>query len=51
MVISVGADNRFGHPCNEVLEWLKGLPVYRTDEDGVVEIITDGTRVWVETEQ
>ena len=50
VVISVGADNHFGHPCAEVVERLDGFPVYRTDEQGVVEVITDGTRVWVETE-
>ena len=28
-----------------------GLLVYRPDEQGVVEVITDGTRLWVETER
>jgi len=59
VVISVGADNDFGHPCAGVLERLEaragrsrsGLPVYRTDEQGAVEIISDGTRVWIETER
>jgi len=51
VVISVGADNRFGHPCAGVLERLGDVPVYRTDEQGVVEVISDGTRVWVETER
>jgi competence protein ComEC len=51
VVISVGADNDFGHPCTEVLERLEGLPAYRTDEQGVVEVITDGAQVWVETER
>lgn len=50
VVISVGADNRFGHPCDEVLERLGDLPVYRTDEQGAVEVVSDGTQVWVETE-
>ncbi len=50
VVISVGAENRFGHPCAEVLERLAELPVYRTDEHGAVEIVSDGARVWVETE-
>jgi competence protein ComEC len=50
-VISVGAENRFGHPCAEALERLAGLPVYRTDEQGAIEVISDGSRVWVETEQ
>jgi competence protein ComEC len=51
VVISVGADNRFGHPCDEVLERLGHLPVYRTDEHGAVEIVSDGTRMWVEAER
>jgi len=49
VVISVGADNDFGHPCAGVLERLEEITVYRTDEQGVVEIVTDGARVWVET--
>jgi hypothetical protein len=28
-----------------------GLPVYRTDEQGVMEVISDGGQVWVETER
>jgi competence protein ComEC len=51
VVISVGADNTFGHPCDEVLERLEGLPTYRTDERGAVEIVSDGGQVWVETER
>jgi competence protein ComEC len=50
VVISVGTDNDFGQPCAEVLERLEGLLVFRTDEDGVVEVISDGGRVWVKTE-
>jgi len=51
VVISVGADNRFGHPAPEVLERYAafGLPVLRTDEHSTVELITDGRRLWVET--
>ncbi len=51
VVISVGADNDFGHPCADVMERLDGLPVYRTDEQGVVEVVSDGARVWVKTER
>lgn len=49
VVISVGADNRFGYPCAGMLERLGDLPVYRTDERGAVEVISDGMQVWVET--
>ncbi len=48
-VISVGADNKFGHPCEDVLDRLADLPVYRTDEHGAVELISDGVKMWVET--
>jgi competence protein ComEC len=51
VVISVGVDNRFGHPCDEVLERLGDIPMYRTDEQGAIEIVSDGTRVWVEVER
>lgn len=39
-VISVGSTNRFGHPHDEVLERLdeRGIPVLRTDRDGLIEI-------------
>ncbi len=36
-VVSVGADNKFGHPAMEVLDRLKNIPVWRTDIDGAVE--------------
>jgi len=49
-VISVGADNRFGHPAPEVLTRYteQGISVLRTDEVGTIEFITDGERLWVE---
>jgi len=50
-VISVGTDNTFGHPGPEVVERLIDRlgedNVYRTDENGTVELITDGERLWV----
>lgn len=51
VVISVGQDNRFGHPAPEVLERYAafGLPILRTDQRGTVEFVTDGRRLWVET--
>jgi competence protein ComEC len=52
-VISVGADNTFGHPSPEVTERLIDRlgedNVYRTDEDGTIEFITDGESLWVRT--
>ena len=50
-VISVGSDNTFGHPSGEVLERLNGATVYRTDQQGTIELSTDGKRLWVKTER
>ncbi|NLG50984.1 MAG: DNA internalization-related competence protein ComEC/Rec2 [Chloroflexi bacterium] len=49
-VISVGADNRFGHPGADVLQRLElaDCQVFRTDEQGTVEVVTDGQRCWVQ---
>jgi len=46
-VIQVGADNPFGHPSPEVLKRLAGVPVYRTDKQGRVEVVSDGKKLWV----
>jgi competence protein ComEC len=50
-VISVGRDNTFGHPDEEVVNRLSDRlsenNVYRTDWDGTIEFITDGERLWV----
>jgi competence protein ComEC len=51
VVISVGAGNMFGHPSDEVLARLANRPVLRTDLSGTVEIISDGMRLWVNTER
>jgi competence protein ComEC len=54
-VICVGADNPFGHPNPEVLARLVDRlgedDVYRTDEDGSIKFITDGKRLWVQTDR
>jgi competence protein ComEC len=53
-VLSVGADNRFGHPHPDVLDRLAGLgnvEVLRTDQQGTIEFTTDGRRMWVHTER
>ncbi|GAB6158128.1 DNA internalization-related competence protein ComEC/Rec2 [Desulfotomaculum varum] len=50
-VISVGANNRFGHPAETTLECLKELNcnIYRTDQQGAVMLNTDGTKWTVKT--
>ncbi len=49
-VIMVGAGNSFGHPTEEVLMRLErvGSRIWRTDEQGEIEIVSDGLRYWVE---
>lgn len=44
VVISCGADNRFGHPSEETMEKLRrrDINVYRTDRDGTIDCLTDG---------
>jgi competence protein ComEC len=53
-VISVGADNRFGHPKQEVLDRLDAIgsvTTLRTDEQGTIEFVTDGQRLWIRTQR
>lgn len=54
-VISVGADNRFGHPSADVVGRLRGFVgeggLFQTAESGTVEFITDGETLWVRTER
>ncbi|MFH0750153.1 MAG: MBL fold metallo-hydrolase [Candidatus Gottesmanbacteria bacterium] len=49
-IISVGK-NSFGHPAPETIQQLekRGMRVMRTDQDGNIEIITDGTSWTVKT--
>ena len=54
-VISVGADNRFGHPNADVAqrlhEFVGESGLYLTSERGTVEFITDGETLWARTER
>ena len=54
-VISAGADNPFGHPSPEVLERLEATlgedRVYLTSQTGTIEFVTDGEKLWVQTEK
>lgn len=48
--ISVGENNRYGHPSAEVIERLRlySSKMYLTKEDGAITINTDGNRIWIE---
>ncbi len=50
-VIAVGADNPFRYPQRELLDRLDGLAVYRTDEDGSIELVSDGSTYRLEGER
>ena len=48
-IISVGKNNRYGHPTDEILKMLNDVNVktYRTDEMRDIEVITDGKDFWM----
>ena len=50
-VISVGANNDYGHPQEKILNKLKqkNIEIYRTDLNGDIVIITDGINLKVRT--
>ena len=43
-IISVGANNRYGHPAQTALDLLKNhnIKTLRTDKNGAVEVVSDG---------
>jgi len=47
-VISVGADNKFGHPHPDVLKRLGEIPIWRTDQEGSIEFVRLGEG-WVKS--
>lgn len=51
-IISVGADNPYGHPHAETLDLLKrlGVTVFRTDLNGTIYVRSDGMSYSVKTE-
>jgi len=48
VVISVGANNSYGHPAVAMLARAAavGATVLRTDEVGTIELVSDGRRMW-----
>lgn len=47
-LVSVGKNNRYGHPAPEVMTRYDavGSQILRTDQLGTVELLSDGNRVW-----
>ncbi len=48
-IISVGKNNRYGHPNKEVLYNLKDSKIYRTDKDGSIMFKIKNNRLKIET--
>ena len=48
-IISVGKNNRYGHPNKEVLDNLKESKIYRTDKDGSIMFKIKNNRLKIET--
>ena len=48
-IISVGAGNSYGHPCEEVVSRYNdaGIPMFRTDELGTILAVSDGQNVTI----
>ncbi len=48
-IISVGKNNRYGHPNKEVLENLENSKIYRTDKDGSIMFQIKNNKLKIET--
>ena len=48
-IISVGKNNRYGHPNKEVLENLKKSKIYRTDKEGSIMFKIKKNKLQIET--
>ncbi len=51
ILLSVSTENRFGLPDPETLEAVQEYTVLRTDVHGWIELVSDGTTVWVNVER
>ena len=48
-IISVGKNNRYGHPNDNVLESLEDSKIYRTDQDGSIMFKINNDKLRIET--
>jgi competence protein ComEC len=51
VLLSVDAADENGMPEGEVLESVKDYDILRTDQNGWIEVTTDGTQMWVNVER
>ena len=51
ILLSVAAGDRQGLPSPEMLEAVQGYSLLRTDQNGWIELSTDGGKMWVEVER
>ena len=51
VLLSVSAADENGMPDSEVMESVKDYDLLRTDQNGWVEVTTDGTQMWVNVER
>lgn len=50
-IASLGAGNDYGHPHDKTVRTFRerGIDFHRTDEEGQVRVLTDGTWMWVQS--
>ena len=48
-IISVGKNNRYGHPNKKVLDNLEQSKIYKTDEDGSIMFKVKNNKLQIET--
>ena len=48
-IISVGKNNRYGHPSKEVINNLENSQIYRTDQDGSIMFKINNNKLMIET--
>lgn len=48
-IISCGQNNDYGHPHQEVMDRLKGVKIYRTDEEGTILVTSNGENLEFES--
>lgn len=48
-VIEVGRNNSYGHPRPETLQKLAPSKIFRTDQNGDIDMWTDGRSIWVKS--